>query len=636
VTGAALLVFAALTVAPSDRLAMADRLFNRGAYAEARAEYAALRGEAALEQDDLLFRLAECDRALGKEAEARAAYSDLLARHPLSKHADRARLMRALSGSPQERLTDLKALDSDRVPADMRAVALYHLGVMTGNIDCFERCVRLAPKGKYAPYAKLHRAATLAKSAAAGDRRKAVSLLLEIAFGSNDAFAEEALYLAATTSYGEKSYGEAGSLLRRYLKLYPKGAHAAEAVNVCAWCDYLGGRYADAIALCGAGADDDTAFLLAASTEAAGDGARAKTLYARYLERFPQGRYRREAELPLLRLEFTEATAGANWRKALECARRAAALSSLAFDQLRVAWALEKMGSSDEAERAYLDVAKKFPGSSEAAEALFRKAMADLREERWSAADLALAEALAGSLEPRRLAEALYWRGIAGIRLGHEAEGAAHLRRALEKGLSLDQAREARLIVADCDLAAGRTEEARTAYRRLVREGATARMSAAKILAVGKMLGGEEARVCARALTAGSSPEWRQAGWALLGATEEAARSYAAAIDAYRKCVAESCQTEDLPRATARLGALEAAAGEWEAAQATLERAVKLNAADVEARAESYLHLAKVSLARNRLREARAYATVVTTLFESTKSAAAAAAILKEYPEKAK
>jgi hypothetical protein len=43
-----------------------------------------------------------------------------------------------------------------------------------------------------------------------------------------------------------------------------------------------------------------------------------------------------------------------------------------------------------------------------------------------------------------------------------------------------------------------------------------------------------------------------------------------------------------------------------------------------------------VSLARNRLREARAYATVVTTLFESTKSAAAAAAILKEYPEKAK
>lgn len=635
-TSAAFLFLAALAVAPSDRLAMADRLFNRGAWADARAEYAALRGEKSLAEDDLLYRLAECDRALGKDAEARAAYGELLAKHPLSKHADRSRLMRALAGTADEKRAELKVLDSDRVPAEIRAVALYHLGVLTGDADAFERCVRLAPKGRYAPYAKLHRASALAKAPSVDDRRKAVGLLLEIAFGEENDFAEEALYLAATTSYGEKRYGEAGSLLRRYLKTYPKGKHAAEAVTVCAWCDYLSGKYADATALCGDGKTDDTAFLLAASAYAAGESARAKGLYASYLEKFPQGRYRRDAELPLARIGFAEASAAGDRVKALECARRAATLSGQASDRLRVAWTLESAGKGAEAEQAYLAVAKDFPGSPEAAEALFRKAVADLREERWAAADLALAEALAGKLDDRRRAEALYWRGIAGIRLGHEAEGAVHLHAALEKGLSLDQAREARLITADCDWNAGRRDAAKAAYASLVREGAAERMSAAKTLAVGKLLGGEEARLCARALVKSESPEWRQAGYALLGAAEEAAKSYAAAIDAYRKCVAEPCATEDLPRATARLGALEAANGEWDAARATLERAVKLNAGNVDVRAESYLHLAEVAVAQKRIRDARAYATVVTTLFEGSAHAAAAEAILKAHPESGK
>ena len=65
------LILAAIAVLPADRLAMADRLFNRGEYAAAKEEYAALRGEKSVPADELLYRLAECDRVLGKSADAR-------------------------------------------------------------------------------------------------------------------------------------------------------------------------------------------------------------------------------------------------------------------------------------------------------------------------------------------------------------------------------------------------------------------------------------------------------------------------------------------------------------------------------------------------------------------------------------
>ena len=202
--------------------------------------------------------------------------------------------------------------------------------------------------------------------------------------------------------------------------------------------------------------------------------------------------------------------------------------------------------------------------------------------------------------------------------------------------MTLDQSREARLLIADCDYNSGKREEARQAYSRLIKEGAAARMSAAKTLAVGKLLfPGEEAEICAKALVKSDAPEWRQAGYALQGAVEEEAKSFAAAVDAYRKCMAENCKTEDLPHVAARLGALETANGEWDAAEVTLTRAVDLNTDDVLARAESYLHLAEVSAAKGNAKNARAYATVVVTLFEGTPFAKGAAEILAAHPEEA-
>lgn len=635
-TALALLV-AAVTVLPADRLAMADRLFNRGEYAAARAEYAALSGEKSLSAEEVLYRLAECDRALGRSADARRAYGELLEKYPTSKRADRARLMRALAGNDQERNAELRVLDSDRVANEVRAAALYYLGSASNDPETLARSVRLDPKGKYASYAEFHRASILVKSADSAERRKAVELLLGLAFGKESQFSEEALYLAAVQSYNEKKYGEAASIFTRYMKRYPEGKHAASVRTMTAWSNYLNGKFADAAALCGDGATDDFAYLRGACAYATGDNETAKRLLKDYLERFPQGKYRANAELPLARMGFDTASSGGNASGVIENAKRAYALSGLPGDSLRLAWAYESCGKTAEAEAQYVETAQKFPNTDEAAEALYRKAMADARAKKWSACDLALSEALASGKNPKRRPQSLYWRGVSAIQLGHAAEGARFLKEALSLGLSLDEQREARLLVADVALSEGRVDEAKADYAKLVAEGACERMTASKIYAVGKLLGGDGAKTCADALVAKSdSAEWRQAGYAMLGSLAEKAGNFSLAIESYRKAMDEKACVADLAKASLALGKLELQAGEHERADKTLRRAVELNAESPRARAEAYVALAKNAAASGDAAGARRYATVVTSLFADKELCAEAEKILAANPEAAK
>ncbi len=628
------MLFAALTVIPADRQAMADRLFNRGEYAAAKAEYVELSKEKSLSAEDILYRLAECDRALGRNADARCEYGELLERFPTSKRADRARLMRALSGTQEERIAELKVLDSDRVADDIRAAALYYLGSAANDPDRLRRSVKLDPKGKYASYAEFHRASILVKSSDSAARRKAVELLLGLAFGKDSQFSEEALYLAAVQSYNERRYDEAASIFLRYLKKYPDGRHIASVKTMTAWSNYLNGKYADAAALCGDGKTDDFAYLRGACAYSTGDNELATKYLKDYLERFPQGKYRANAELPLARIGFYAASEGGGGSAVIENAKRAYAISGLSYDSLMLAWAYESCGKMPEAEAQYLETAQKFPGTDDAAEALFRKAMSDARAKKWSACELALAESLSSGKNPKRKAQSLYWRGVAALQLGHDAEGAAFLGEALTIGLSLDEQREARLLLADYALTSGKAYEAKKEYAKLVREGACERMTASKIYAVGSMLDGDEARMCAKALTENAdSAEWRQAGYALLGETEEKAENFTAAMDAYRKAMGEKACVEDLSRVALALGKLEARSGDRERADATLRRAVELNSASPRSRAEAYLALAQNAAASGDGETARKYATVVTSLFADRELCAEAEKVLAENPE---
>ena len=630
------LILSAIAVLPADRLAMADRLFNKGRYAEAVAEYETLRGEPSVAADELAYRLAECARSLGQADRAQALYAEIFGKHPESRYAARARLMHAMGLPERDRAAALLALDSDRVPKDVRSAALYHYGAMKGDVSALERSAKADPDGRYAPYADLRRATILSTSPEAALRRKGVELLLGIAFGDKGELSEEALYLAAAESYREKKYAEAGTLFRRYAKTYPQGSRSADVRTMSVWCDYMTGRYADAAAACGEGTTDDFAYIRAACAYASGDDVRALELFRRYRTDFPDGKFRKDVELPIARLEFKAAETAGDGARAIESALRCHRLSGSAADGLRLAWAYEKANRLQEAEAAYLQVVKANPGSAEAAEALFRKAMMDAREERWSAAELSFAEALATGKCGRLKGEALYWRGVAALRLDHGAEAIGHLREALQVGISIDEQREARLLIADADFAAGRIEAAKAAYEKLVREGACDRMSAAKVLAVGKLLPGESAKVCARHLIGSEAVEWRQAGYALLGAEEDRAESFTAAIDAYRKCLAEKANVADVAPAALRLGILETRAGEYDRAEATLKRAVELNRNDPGMRGAAYLALAKNSEAKKDFRAACAYATVVVTLYDDKALCTAAQKILAAHAEERK
>lgn len=637
---AGLVAFGALdAVTPGDRMAMADRLFDKGNFERARTEYAALKSEKGVAEDELLYRLAECDRSLGDTEKAREEYGELLRKYPVSRRANRSRLLRALSGSVEQKRAELRLLDSDNVSTNIRAVALYHLGVLEKDAALLERSVSLDPKGHYAPYAKFHHAAIVGSDPDPKIRQQAIRDLNDIIYASDPVLAREAHYIAALRCYSEKRYDLASSLFRRYMKRYPGDERLESARTMTAWSDYMRGAYADAAAICADGESDDASYLTAMCAYSTGDHEAARAALAKYLDSHPDGRYRGAAELTKARLDFEAAGKGEDSARIVEAAKRSASLSKSSGDLLRLAWAYEKAGLDDEALAAYVKVTKDFQGSEDAATALFRKALIDMRASRWSAAELALAEMLEGGKAAARRAEALYWRGMAAFLMEHETEGAKYLEDALREGLGLDQEREARLMLADWDYKQERVEKARTAYASLVRDGACRRMSASKIRQVGAFLmspGGDDAAleaavVCGKALVdAADSPEWRQAGYILEGQAEERAGHYTAAIEAYRQAfTGNHVRTSDAPEAMLALGILEAKHADHERAAATLKEAVSLNAKDNARRALSYLWLAKNAAAGGDADSAKGYATVVVTLFEDSDVVAEAQKILE-------
>lgn len=622
-------------ITPGDRMAMADRLFDKGNFAKARVEYAALKGQKGVAEDELLYRLAECDRSLGSTLEARQEYGELLKKFPVSRHASRARLLRALSGSDEQKRTELRLLDSDNVATNIRAVALYHLGVLEKDAPMLERSVALDPKGHYAPYAKFHHASIVGSDPDPKVRQQAIRDLNDIIYASDPVLAREAHYIAALRCYSEKRYDLASSLFRRYMKRYPDDSRLESARTMTAWSDYMRGAYADAAAICADCEGDDAGYLVAMCAYSTGEHAVAREALAKYLDNFPEGRYRNSAELTKARLDFEAAGKSEDSARIIEAAKRSATLSKGSGDLLRLAWAYEKAGLDDDALAAYVNVAKDFQGTEDAATALFRKALIDMRASRWSAAELSLAEMLESGKATSRRAEALYWRGVAAFLIEHESEGAKYLEDALAEGLELDQEREARLMLADWDYKQDKVEKARDAYAALVRDGACKRMNAAKIRQVGSFLMTSDetldaAVMCGRALVeAADSAEWRQAGYILEGQAEERAGHYTAAIEAYRQAfTGNHVRTSDAAEAMLALGILESKHGDNERAAGTLKEAVSLNASDNSRRARAYLWLAKNAAAQGDEESAKGYATVVVTLFEDSELVAEAQKII--------
>ena len=581
---------AALALAPADRLQMADKMFAKGLHAEAAREYAALRGEKTISADDVMFRIAECDRLLGREKEALAAYEKLL-------------------------LRDL--------PKTMRAVVLYRVACAKDDVAQFLECEKIDPQGRYAVFARLKRALLLAKSERSDARREAMGLFLELSASPEKSVAEEALYAAATLAYGDKRWNEASILFGRLMKDFPQTPRAATARVPRAWSSFLSGRYTDCLIACGEETDDDSSYLRGAALLALDRREPGLSELAKYLETHPQGRYRAVAETPVQRARFEAAVKRGDTAAAVQAARLAAAASDTPADALRLAWAHERAGAADEARAEYRRIARKWPTDPAAGEALYADALAELRAGNWSAGDLALEETLKRFPKFAHRGEALYWRGVAAIRLEHDAEGAARLEEALKSGLSLDQSREANLLIADVDARAGRTAAAAKRYAPLLTAGAADRMNAVHLSAIVKLLAEnaewEAVLAGAHALAARSGdPAFVQIAAVREGQALEGLARSDEAIAAYRRAFSVKADTEEGAAASVALGQLEYRKGDYGAAEKTLEDAVARNAGPegLKARAKAYRTLADVCRAQGKALKAKGYETVLKELFD--------------------
>ena len=641
------LLVSVLSVLPADRLQLADRLFNRGNYAKAAEEYLALKALNKLPLSDIEFRLGECERRIGNNQAARSHYLLAVKLGDASfRYKYQAQLNAALT-APDEatKIKELELLNSDIVDNKVRAMACYHLGMAKSDAEFFTKSLMLDPKGEYSSYSLFARAANWVKSDNEDLRKKAVGDLLSVAFGPDKSLGDDALYLAAVESYTAKRYSQAGTMLRRYSKNFPDGKHVEEALCLRAWSDYLAAKYSDCAKLVDSKKGEDFEYLAAACAYQSGESNRARVLFEKYLEEYPTGKYRQSCELPLARLNFDEAISNSNPNKAFESARRAYEISASPVDGLRLAWWYESTEKGEYAKKIYDEIASRNPGTDDAAEALFRKAMVEIRSKMWSAAELSLAEAMKSSPSHAKFNEMRYWRGMTQINLGHKAEGAKLLAESLQGILRVELNREARITLADIAFEEGNLDAAKTAYARLVAEGATERMSSKKILAVGRFLiehksgidALREALMCAQALLAiADTDEWKQQALFLKAQADEVAGHFAAAIVAYHEGFKLPTRTERAAWASLRYGTLERKAGNLDAAESILCEAVELNSKDSSSRCNAYIQLAELSLARGDVRAARAYATVVTTLFSDPIYGPAAEKILKDNPEVAK
>ena len=611
------LLIAALSILPMDRLAMADRLFNKGEYAAARREYEALKGEKSIPAEDLDYRLVNALKETGaNKAEVSQAAENFLKNYPLSAYAVKIKLLRADSAEGELRIKLLKELDTDEIDAASRARALYQLAKATNDAALYLRSFKCDPKGVYAISARFGYARALAESGDEASLRDAMKELLEIGFADNGGTGEAALVMAVMISNRAGRYEETVSLAKRTLKKFPNCGEAEKLRLIAAAGEYSLGRYSAALDFCGTIKSEGASAIQALALERLGETEKALKAATDYLEQYPEGDHRQAVEMVLLRNRLQTAEAKADYHVALESARRMVTLTKSAEARLRYAWILEKSGDITAAEREYQAISVDFPKSATAGEALFMRAMSLLRKKEWSAAEVSLAEALDSLLEDSRKSEAQYWRGIALLHLEHHLEGARLLKEALKGHLSADETREARLKLAELDLQEGRVEAAKAAYQELINDGAAERMSASQLLTVGRMMEGPAALKCAEALIAGDVPEWRQAGYVLKGEISEKSGSLQKAIADYRSALKEKTETAEAALAALRLGKLEMRSGEFTTAEVTLKRAVELNRGDDSARAEAYLALAENALQLKDDNAAKGYATVVMSLFE--------------------
>lgn len=261
VVGAALFATrAAFALGPDEQLQFANGLYGRGMYELAVREYSALiTNPAAQHVDTALFRLGECQRLLGKKAEADAAYGQLVQKFPASEFRFRGEYRRAemhvSGGEFLEAVSYFRALLAANPPDDIRAPALYYHGFAQDRLlltnEAEVAYAELVGKFSASPFYSL---GCVSLGELKEKRGAPVDEARELYTKAADKPASprvgaESLFKLADLEFRNRNFSASADAYTKLLATYPKDDRAVSNQLAAAWAFHNAARYPIALTL---------------------------------------------------------------------------------------------------------------------------------------------------------------------------------------------------------------------------------------------------------------------------------------------------------------------------------------------------------------------------------------------------
>ena len=252
----------------------------------------------------------------------------------------------------------------------------------------------------------------------------------------------------------------------------------------------------------------------------------------------------------------------------------------------------------DLALRDWTQLLTHYPQSEEAPEALYQKAMEELRGEAYRAAGATLDERLKRYPDDNRKADVLYWRAVAYRKLNDFTEATKKFRDCLAAGPTKEIERETILQLGLLLYQQDKKDEAAKFFLKLLDAPFAQKMGVERLAWLASFelsqKAYEPALAAANALI-GLKPDagWLQTGWALAGNIHLARGERDAAAEAYREALKTGAATTYAAESALNLGRLLTERGEFEEARQFLAdaaaRAVSPEMIGIRARAYAAL-----------------------------------------------
>jgi len=413
-----------------------------------------------------------------------------------------------------------------------------------------------------------------------------------------DKDAAEWSYLKANCLRQLLRHGDAVAAYRTLLSDHPGSRFAEAARYELALALYNGGQYQEAVDeaedLAVAGQLQKDIYWLLAESNAALDRADDAVQYYRLIVRdFPDSEVACEATYRLAyhlqsRSDFVQAA-----EQFASLATRCSGHDLVSRSLFASGYCWSRAGSDEKAISAWNALVQNHAADPLVEEAIFQKAMSEVRLKRDTDALSSLRELRRRFPKSAFTVESAYWEGRLLQQAEHFADAEASLRRVLAADTRPDLKREAQLALAYVLQSQDKDQEAADRFQKLLgtQEGESLSESLLEWLAqyrLEKKAYAESIQAADRLVVAERAPKWRQSGWYILGRAYAGQGQASKAIGAYEQVIEIGGDASSVAEAALALGDAALAEEEADKAGAYYEQAASHPAATISARARAY------------------------------------------------